>query len=73
METMTNKKSVALSTQEKKALRTFRKQFDTDVACAAAIGIDRNVLVRVLMAGSAAPQTIKKIKAAIGVGSVNGG
>lgn len=65
METVANKKSVALTTAEKKALRAFRKQFETDVACAGAIGIDRNVLIRVLMAGSAAPETVEKIKAVL--------
>lgn len=65
METLTNKKSVALTSQEKKALKEYRKQFDTDVACAGKIGIDRNVLIRLLMAGSAAPETVEKVRAAI--------
>ncbi len=65
METLTNKKSVALTSQEKKALKEYRKQFDTDVACAGAIGIDRNVLIRLLMAGSAAPETVEKVRAVI--------
>lgn len=67
METTANKKSVALAPVEKKALKAFRKQFETDVACAGAIGIDRNVLIRALMAGSAAPETVEKIKAALAV------
>jgi predicted DNA-binding protein (UPF0251 family) len=71
METTANKKSVALSEKEKKALRIYRKQFVTDVACAGAIGVDRNVLIRVLMAGSAAPETIKKIKRAISASTIN--
>ena len=65
METVANKKSVALTRLEKKALKEYRKQFITDVACAGAIGIDRNVLIRVLMAGSAAPETIEKIRSVI--------
>lgn len=65
METVANKKSRSLTRGERKALKEFRKQFDTDVACAAAIGIDRNVLVRVMLAGSAAPDTVEKIIAAL--------
>lgn len=65
METIANKKSRSLTRGERKALKEFRKQFDTDVACAAAIGIDRNVLVRVMLAGSAAPDTVEKIIAAL--------
>lgn len=71
METTANKKSVALSAKEKKALLNYRKLFVTDVACAGAIGIDRNVLIRVLMAGSAAPETIKRIKRAISASAIN--
>lgn len=65
METITKKKSESLTKTERKALREFRKQFDTDVKCAGKIGIDRNVLTRVMLAGSGAPDTIEKIRAAI--------
>jgi hypothetical protein len=67
METTANKKSVALTPAEKKALKAFRKRYETDVACAGAIGIDRNVLIRAMMAGSAAPETIVKIRSKIKV------
>lgn len=65
METITKKKSESLTRAERKSLREYRKQFDTDVACAGAIGIDRNVLVRVMLAGSGAPDTIERIRAII--------
>lgn len=71
METIANKKSVALTGQEKKALKAYRKQFETDVACAYSIGVDRNVLIRVLMAGSGSPETVEKIRAAIKTATIN--
>lgn len=59
------KKSEPLTKEEKKALKEYRKVFETDVACAASMGIDRNVLIRVLFAGSGSPETIAKVRAAI--------
>lgn len=67
METIANKKSESLTRPERKALKEYRKGFTTDVACAAAIGIDRNVLVRIMLSGSGAPSTIEKIRAALNI------
>lgn len=66
METIANKKSESLTRPERKALKEYRKGFITDVACAGAIGIDRNVLVRIMLSGSGAPSTVEKIRLAIG-------
>ncbi|MDF2189328.1 hypothetical protein [Paraflavitalea sp. CAU 1676] len=66
METVTKKKSEALAEQEFKALQTYRARFGTSVACATSIGIDRNVLERVMLTGSGSPETIAKIKLALG-------
>lgn len=63
--TVRRKKSEELTKDQRKALRQYRTKFDTSVACATSIGIDRNVLERVLLAGSGAPETISKIREAI--------
>jgi hypothetical protein len=55
-------KSVPLAKAEKKALKEYRKKFETETGCAIALGIDRNVLNRVLLAGSGSPETIERIK-----------
>lgn len=69
--TVTKKrKSELLTKAEIKALKAYRKQFDTEVDCAVSIGIDRLVLNRVLLVGRGAPETIEKIRAAIG-GTIN--
>lgn len=60
-----SRKSERLTAEEKKALKQFRKGFTTEVDCAVAIGIDRLVLNRVLLIGSASPATITKIRAAL--------
>lgn len=65
METITKKRSVALTDTEKIQLKAYRDQYETEVACAATIGIDRNVLARVMLTGSGAPDTIAKIKKVI--------
>lgn len=59
------RKSEKLTKEELKALKAFRKQFDTEVDCAVKIGIDRLVLNRVILVGSGAPATIEKIRAAL--------
>lgn len=59
-------KSVSLTRQELKALKEYRKGFEKEVDCAASIGIDRMVLNRVILVGSGSPDSIEKIKAAIG-------
>ena len=63
METMTRtRKSVKLTQDEFKALKKFRKGFDTGVDCAIEIGIDRVVLDRVLTVGSGSEETVGKIR-----------
>lgn len=56
------RRSVKLTQDERKAFKQFRKTFDTDVECAEAIGISREVLIRVGILGSGAPETIDKIR-----------
>ena len=56
------KRSIKLSQDEKRALRNFYKSFTTEVECALAIGIDRNVLFRVRKIGSGSENTITKIR-----------
>lgn len=58
-------KSVPLTRDELKALKSYRKEFEKEVDCAASIGIDRMVLNRVLLVGSGSPDSIEKIKAAV--------
>lgn len=58
--------SVALSKEELTALKNYRKGFVTEVECALSIGIDRNVLNRIITFGSGSPESIGKIKQAIG-------
>lgn len=55
-------RSVELTKQEHRALKAFRKGFETEVACAIAIGIDRTVLNAVILKGSGSPDTIQKIR-----------
>lgn len=57
-----SRKSERLTTNERKALKQYRKGFITEVDCAVSIGIDRLVLNRVLLIGSASPGTIEKIR-----------
>lgn len=59
--------SVSLTREEQAALKQFRKEFVTEVQCAIAIGIDRNVLNRIIQFGSGSPDSIEKIKAALAV------
>lgn len=61
----TSRKSEKLTAEEKKALKQYRKGYDTEVECAVSIGIDRLVLNRVLLIGSASPATVEKIRAAL--------
>lgn len=60
-----SRKSEKLTAEERKALKQYRKGFDTEVDCAVSIGIDRLVLNRVLLIGSASPVTIEKIRVAL--------
>ena len=59
-------KSVPLGKDGFKALKAYRKGFETEVECALSIGIDRTVLNRVLLTGSGAPETIERIKSVLG-------
>lgn len=59
------KKSEPLTDNEVVALKEYRELYSTDVACAASIGIDRNVLERVILKGSGSPDTVAKIRKAI--------
>lgn len=61
----TKRKSEALTSEEMSALKKFAKGFRTTVECAEAIGIHRAVLDRVLLVGSAAPETVEKVRTAI--------
>lgn len=63
--TTSTRKSEKLTAEERKALKQYRKGFDTEVECAVSIGIDRLVLNRVLLIGSASPATVVKIRAAL--------
>lgn len=58
-------RSVPLTREERKSLKEFRKTFDTEVACAIAIGIDRTVLNAVMLRGSGSVESIQKIRSAI--------
>ena len=59
--------SVSLKKEEIILLKKYRSGFVTEVECALSIGIDRNVLNRVMTFGSGSPETITKIKSAIGI------
>jgi hypothetical protein len=59
------KKSESLTTDEFLKLKKLREAFDTEVDCAITIGIDRNVLSRVLMTKSGSQKTVGKIRIAI--------
>lgn len=68
METMESKrKSVALTKEDWKGLKSYRAKFLSSVECAEAIGIERGPLDRVLLLGRGAPYTIDRIKKAIGI------
>ncbi len=59
------RKSEKLTKREFRSLKAFRNKFDTEMDCAVKIGIDRVVLNRVLLVGSASPETIGKIREAL--------
>jgi hypothetical protein len=59
------KRSVSLTNSEWASLKKFYKKFNTEVECALKIGIDRNVLVRVIAMGKGSEPTIDKILAAL--------
>ena len=55
-------KSVDLTNDEVKALKEFRKRYDTEVDAALAIGIDRNVLNRIITVKSGSEKYISKVR-----------
>lgn len=59
------RKSVALTASELRRLKKFRSRFNTDVECSEALGIDRAVMLRVMLVGSGSPETIEKIRLVI--------
>ena len=61
-DTAPKKKSVALTPQERKALKAYRKRFETEVACAVSLGLDRNVLNRIMLLGTGSPDYIEQIR-----------
>jgi predicted DNA-binding protein (UPF0251 family) len=64
--------SVSLTKSELSALKEYRKGFITEVQCALEIGIDRNVLNRIISFGSGSPDSIEKIKAALALKALAG-
>lgn len=66
------RRSVKLTKDEHKALKAFRKTFDTLTECAMAFPIDRTVLGKVLLSGSGAPKTIEIIRTKIKVTTTEG-
>jgi hypothetical protein len=65
IQSIRKRKSEPLNKEERKALKNYRKQFETEVACAIAIGVDRTVLNAVMLRGSGSPDTISKIREAL--------
>lgn len=63
--TTRKRKSEPLTREEQAALKKYCNGFHTAIDCAEAIGISREVLGRVLLVGSGAPETIEKIRAAL--------
>lgn len=61
----TKRKSVALTADEKKALRQYTKKFQSVTEAADDIGVSRQVLFRVLLAGSGSQEKIEIIRAAL--------
>jgi hypothetical protein len=62
VEPIKKRKSVHLTRQEIAGLKKYRKGFHTETECAISLGIDRNVLNRILIVGSGAPESIERIR-----------
>jgi len=60
--TIKPKRSIPLFEHEVEALKIQRNNFPTEVDFALSIGIDRNVLARVIVVGSGSHNTISKIR-----------
>lgn len=56
------KRSISLSEDEINTLKVFHKRFPTEVELALKIGIDRNVLSRVIQVGSGSQNTVTRIR-----------
>lgn len=56
------RKSVLLTKEEHRALKAFRKTFNTGVECSEVLGIDRAVMERILLVGSGSPENIEKVR-----------
>lgn len=65
IESPKRRKSVLLTKDEHKALKDFRKKFNTSVESSEALGIDRAVMERVILVGSGSPETIERIKSVL--------
>lgn len=64
MEKSNNKpaKSVDLTREEVKALKEFRKQYATEVEAALALGVDRNVLNRMILVKKGSGKYVAQIR-----------
>lgn len=63
--TQTRRKSVALTKDERAALKKLRAEFLTSVECAEFIGIDRQPLDRIMLLGRGSQESVLKIRAKI--------
>lgn len=59
---VSNPNSEKLTKAELKALKEYRKKFNTEVGCAISLGLDRTVLNNTITRGSGRPDTIEKIR-----------
>lgn len=62
MPTKKNPTTESLTKAEWKALKEYRKTFNTEVGCAISLGLDRTVLKGTILRGSGHPKTIEKIR-----------
>ncbi len=67
------RKSAVLTKEELNQFKKYRASFLTDVECAESVGISSQLFGRVIIVGRGAPETIEKIKKAIGIGDVKKG
>ena len=65
------RKSVVLTKDEWKALKGVVKKYPTAVECAEAIGINRQVLERVMVLGRGSVETIEKVRALLSTEATN--
>ena len=60
--TFRNPRSVALTKEEIKKLKSHRRNFETNKDCASSLGLDRVVYDRVCVYGTASLATVQKIR-----------